>query len=138
MDLPLLLGSAFGAIGIVLAILGGRAWARTRELLRGARSAAGEIVQLIERPEGGEVWFFPRVRFTTSEGVEITFESAMGSSGPTPRVGQTVAVLYRPEQPLRAEIASFLALWGTTALFAGLGATFALVGCASIAGLIPG
>jgi hypothetical protein len=138
MDLPLLVGGLFAAVGAATSIVGARTWTRTREFLRGARTVPGVVVGLVEHQEGGEDWFFPRVRFTTSEGAEITFESGMGASGPTPRVGEAVAVRYRPEQPLRAEIESFLALWGTTVVLAGLGATFLLVGCAVLAGLIPG
>jgi hypothetical protein len=61
----------------------------------------------------------------------------MGSSSTAGRIGDTVAVRYRPDQPHVAEIDSFMSLWGLAVLFGVLGAVFLVVGLGILVGLIP-
>jgi Protein of unknown function (DUF3592) len=84
-----------------------------------------------------EISSFPKVKFRTPSGREVIFQSEMGSSSEARRIGDTVAVRYRSEQPDVAEIDSFMPLWGLPVLFGGLGAVFLFVGLGILSGLLP-
>lgn len=137
MDLLVWIGSLLAAVGIAMSILACRSFAVRRSFLRGALTVSGRVVGMIERSDGTELHYFPRVRFETPEGREITFESSMGTGGPARRIGEDVRVCFRPEQPLRAELATFAALWGTTLMFGMLGLAFLFAGLGSLLGMIP-
>jgi hypothetical protein len=61
----------------------------------------------------------------------------MGSSSEAGRIGDTVAVRYRSDQPHMAEIDSFMSLWGLTLLFGVLGVVFLFVGLGILVGVLP-
>jgi hypothetical protein len=60
----------------------------------------------------------------------------MGSSAAAKRVGDSVTVRYRLDQPHVAEVDAFLPLWGLTLLFGALGGVFALVGAGILTGVL--
>jgi len=80
---------------------------------------------------------YPRVRFRTSAGRDITFESGMARGGAGWRTGEVVSVRYRRDQPEVAELDSFTSLWGPTLLFELLAAVFVALGAGLWFGLIP-
>ena len=137
MELVTALGSLFTVIGSGLLLGARRLLLARRAFLRGSLSAVGEIVELIDRPNGAESSYFPRVRFRAANGGEITFESNMGANTGLHRVGDLVTVRYRPERPAQAEIATPAALWGPTFLLSCLGAVFLLIGLGALGGCIP-
>jgi len=61
----------------------------------------------------------------------------MGSTAEPGRIGDTVTVRYRPDQPDLAEIEGFLSLWGLTLVFGVLGAVFLFVGLGILVGFLP-
>jgi Protein of unknown function (DUF3592) len=133
----IVLGILFLAVGGSLAIAAlGRAF-RRRAFLRASARTTGEVVGLAMVAGRPEPAFFPKIAFRTPSGRSVTFETGLGSSEPAFVVGQSVAVRYREDDPNRAELDSFLALWGTTVVFGALGFGFALVGAGLILGWIP-
>lgn len=114
----------------------GREFARTRALLRSSATVFGTIVALTENRERDENSYFPKIEFRTHSGRGITFQSAMGSSAAAKRVGDSVTVRYRLDQPHVAEVDAFLPLWGLTLLFGALGGVFALVGAGILTGVL--
>lgn len=128
-------GFVFTLIGIALLIAAARQFGNRRTFLRESARTSGVVVALAENREGGEISYFPEVEFKTSAGRVVRFQSGMGSSHPQ-QVGDIVFVRYRPEQPLRAEIDSFMSLWGTTLVFAVLGTAFEFVGIGILSGLL--
>ena len=72
-----------------------------------------------------------------SSGRDVTFEAGMGRSGDGWRVGDTVSVRYRLDQPEIAEIDSIVALWAPAALFGLLAVVFVSVGISLWFGVIP-
>ncbi|NMG31146.1 DUF3592 domain-containing protein [Aromatoleum evansii] len=131
------LSSLFALIGAAMLIAAGRQFARTRVFVRQSVVAPGTIVALTENRERDEVSYFPTVKFRIVTGREITFQSAMGSSQDAGRIGDSVVVRYRADQPHIAEIDRFMPLWGQALLFGGLGLVFLVVGLGILTGLLP-
>jgi hypothetical protein len=137
MDWITALSTLFALVGGAMLIVAGRQFARRRAFVRHSAVASGTIVGLTENREREEISYFPTVRFRTASGREVTFESEMGSSSEAGRIGDTVAVRYRPDQPEAAEIDSFMSLWGMALLSGGLGLVFLFLGLGILAGLLP-
>jgi hypothetical protein len=137
MDWVTVLSSIFTLVGGAMLVAAGRQFARRRAFVRHSAIASGTIVALTENRERDEISYFPKVKFQTPSGREITFQSEMGSSSEAGRIGDTVGVRYRPDQPHVAEIDSFMSLWGLTLLFGVLGVVFLFVGLGILVGLLP-
>ena len=80
---------------------------------------------------------YPRVRFRTASGRDITFESGMARGGAGWRTGEVVSVRYQRDQPEAGELDSFVSLWGPTLLFGLLAVVFVGLGAGLWFGLIP-
>jgi hypothetical protein len=126
----------FVAVGAAMSLSAGRRFLEQRTFLHRSEVATGVVVELVERSDGDDTARFPKVRFRTSSGSEVTFESE-ASSPAMLQVGGTVRVRYQRDQPQKAELASFSALWGTTLLFAMLGVVFLFVGFGILSGWLP-
>ena len=132
-------GGVFCLIGGGLALLAWQHVVDRRRFLRGSAVAEGVVVALRENRDGTDVQtsFYPRIRFHTASGREVTFESAMASGGNRWRIGDPVSVRYRVDHPETAECDDRLALWGASMLFALLAGAFLGVGCGLLFGLVP-
>ena len=134
-----MIGGAFCLIGAGLSVVAG--WHLTGRLafIRSSAVTSGMIVALSEVRDGMEAQRFryPRVRFRTASGRDITFESSMGRGGDTWKIGDAVSVRYQLDHPEAAEFDSVLALWGATLLFGALAMVFLGVGAGLLFGLIP-
>ena len=137
MDWITALSTLFALVGGAMLLVAGRQFARRRAFVRHSAVASGTIVGLTENREREEISYFPKVRFQTASGREVTFESEMASGSVAGRIGDTVAVRYRPDQPEAAEIDSFMSLWGVALLSGGLGLVFLFAGLGILAGLLP-
>jgi hypothetical protein len=131
------LSSIFALVGGAMLVAAGRQFIRRRAFVGHSAIASGTIVAFTENRERDEVSYFPKVKFQTPSGHEVTFQSEMGSTSHAGRIGHTVAVRYRTDQPHVAEINSFMSLWGLTLLFGVLGVVFLFVGLGIVVGLIP-
>ena len=131
------LSSIFALVGGAMLVAAGRQFTRRRAFVGHSAIASGTIVALTENRERDEVSYFPKVKFQTASRHEVTFQSEMGSSSDARRIGDAVAVRYRPDQPHVAEIDSFMSLWGLTLLFGILGAVFLFAGFGILSGVLP-
>jgi hypothetical protein len=132
------LGALFLASGGTVAVIAARHFVRRLAFVRRSSVVAGVVIGEREEREGTDTQTvcYPRVRFRTASGRDITFESQMGRGRPC-RIGQAVSVRYHRDRPEIAEFDSFAALWGPTAMFALLAVVFTAVGAALWLGLIP-
>lgn len=138
MNFVSVLSSIFILVGVVMLGLAGRRVAKRRAFILDSVTAVGEVISLVEVPEGVEVTYYPKVLFRTSTGREVTFRSEMGNvDSPRRRVGEKVTVRYLPDQPEAAEIEFLLSLWGAALVFGILGITFTFVGLGILVGLLP-
>ena len=111
---------AFLVLGPVLVVLGLRQARRNRVFRATAIRVAGLVTDVRTRDmgHGGEVRLvrFPLLRFTTLDGQGVETEAFAGSTPAPAKVGQTVKVLYDPNEPRRARIETAI---DTSALLSG-------------------
>ena len=106
-----------GGFGILAFLAFRRAYRMTSTWHR----AIGAIVGFTEHSRKGRTSYIPRVEFTIPTGELVTFSASFGSSWRS-RVGRSVRVLYSPDDPTKADIASFMNLWflpGFLSIFVG-------------------
>ncbi|HVR65971.1 MAG TPA: DUF3592 domain-containing protein [Verrucomicrobiae bacterium] len=117
---------------IGLGLLGGGAYSgvSTFDFLANAVSAPGVVIDLEARwdSDDGGYTYYPRVRFATEGGRPYEFTGDVGSSPASFDVGEEVRVLFDPADPSKARIDSFMQLWFTPLLLAGMGTVFSIFG----------
>jgi hypothetical protein len=119
-----ILNFAFLLIGIALLAVALYLYRNTSNFIDSARKAQGTVVAL----RSGA----PEVKFRTEQGREIQFTSSVSSKPPSYSVGETVEVLYPPDQPDKAEVNSFMTLWLGVIIVGVLGTVFSLIGLALV------
>ncbi|HVF45383.1 MAG TPA: DUF3592 domain-containing protein [Pyrinomonadaceae bacterium] len=102
-------------------------WMRTRRFVEESVSAFGEVVELREH-RGEGVTYAPVIRFAGPGGRVVEFTESVASSPPAHRVGERVRILYRPEDPTRARVASTSNLYLLTIIFAAIGGVVSVIG----------
>ncbi len=81
--------------------------------LKNALTTNGEVIQLLYSrggPGEGGV-YFPLIKFSTSTGKIITFQSSVGKNPAAYSVGDKVPVLYQESAPKEARINSLCEIW---------------------------
>lgn len=123
---------AFVAVGV--ATLGGALLLTRRpiRLLRAGGSARGTVLDndesMVQTGRGAaNKFYFPLIGFTTAKGEQIRFTSATGQGKALPK-GSEVRVLYDPERPDEAELATFMTLWFFPTVTAVFGFPFLAAG----------
>jgi len=123
----------FTAIGLGLLIGGVFAFQHTRRFLATAISVPGVVTENVwqeRRSSNNSIHgdFYPRIRFRTADGQEISFITNSGSNPPSYHVNEQVTILYDPQQPYHAYIQSFVDLWLLPTILCGLGIFFCSFG----------
>jgi len=91
-----------------------------------------EMVRIRDRDDGGYM-YAPLVRFETTDGNTVEFQSSLRSNPPAYRTGQTVSVLYDPEDPQSAAIRGVFSLWLTSMILGFVGFMFTAIGAGMVA-----
>jgi len=125
--------SIFAVAGLGLLAGGVFSVRHTRRFLETAVAAPGVVTENVLREDTsstrGTSWaYYPRVRFRTADGQDISFISSTGTSPPSHRVNEPVTILYDPRQPYNASINSFGSLWAASIVLLGLGVAFTAPG----------
>ena len=125
--------------GAGLFLVAARHFIRRLAFIRNSAVAGGVVVALREERDGMDTQRvrFPRVRFQTTSGRDVTFEAGMARGGAAWQIGEAVSVRYRVDRPEMAEFDSVVALWGPTVVFALLAVVFVTVGVSLWFGFIP-
>lgn len=122
----------FAGLGAAL-LVGALALAlNTRKFIASADRAQGTVVEMIpvRDKDDGSMTYKPVVEYTSKRGQKITFTSSFSSNPPSYSVGETVDVLYAPDEPLDARIDGFGSLWLGPLILSFIGAIFATIGLA--------
>lgn len=120
-----LAGFGFTAVGALFffgTLAASIAKARTRRHWLRASGAVTRNTELLSRQE--RTLLAPVVEFTNREGRAITFTSAAATSWQRYAPGRRVPVIYNPELPDDAEIATFASRWFGPLTLMVLGAFF--------------
>ncbi len=124
----------FAGIGVAL-LVGALALAlSTRRFIASADRSTGTVVELIQvrDKDDGSVTYKPVVEYTSKRGQRITFTSSFSSNPPSYSVGESVDVLYAPDEPNDARIDGFGSLWLGPLILSLIGAVFAAIGLAIV------
>jgi hypothetical protein len=126
----------FAFIPLGLLLLLGAAWTvwSTATWVARAIEVRGSVIELVRSRdrENTTYLFAPVVQFQTLEGNSVEFESGMRSNPPAYRKGQTVSVLYDPDEPRSAAIRGFFSLWLMSIILGFIGTIFTTVGTAMV------
>jgi len=120
----------FSIVGLLMLIGAAMLYVRTERFLAEAVHVQGEVIDLVEswsKDSDGSV-YKPIVRYLTADDKEVEFVSSMGSYPPAYKVGETVEVLYLPDQPGSAEIKGFGEQWLGVLVLGFLGGIFFCIG----------
>ncbi|HSP13549.1 MAG TPA: DUF3592 domain-containing protein [Thermoanaerobaculia bacterium] len=108
---------------------------RPIRLMRAGGSANGVVVDSEKSMEPGHgassAFFFDVVEFATREGRSIRVTSEVGRRVARAK-GSRVRILYDPDQPHEAELATFPALWLFPVVLSAFGMPFLLAGLAAL------
>ena len=124
--------AVFTTVGVVLLVGAGIVSQKTRSFLADAAKAEGTVIELKASRSKDSTTYRPVVRFIDPNGQTVEFTSSTGSNPPLYQAGQKVEVLYRPTEPRNAKINGFFSLWGVSAIMAGMGGVFFLIGFSSL------
>jgi hypothetical protein len=105
-------------------------YVHARNFVKSASRAEGTITKFVEEKDSDSdaVIYYPVYTFHDSQGQDHEITSSSGSSLSGYKVGQTVAVLYSPDQPEKAKLDGFFDIWFLTVLLVGSGTFGLLVG----------
>jgi hypothetical protein len=126
-----ILGLVFGFVGFVLGALALFFLIRTRAFIGRSRETKATVTQMVFSSDSdGGGGYSPVYRFRTLEGQEIEAGENLRTNPPQFKVGQTIDVLYDPDNPQKARIKKWFNLYFLPALLGFLGLLFGGIGIA--------
>ncbi|BAY63050.1 hypothetical protein NIES22_31270 [Calothrix brevissima NIES-22] len=136
------IGSVMAGMGTLCSVIGVVDALNTRSFMASSIQTQGTVVDVVRRSSRdnkGRIsyFYYPVVKFTPASGEETIFESDTGSNPPSYSQGQSINILYNPQQPNAARENSWFTLWGFPAIFTGIGSIFVVVGGALLLVKIP-
>jgi hypothetical protein len=117
--------SVFGLVG--LGLLTGAFFALRSEMSfrSGALTAEGTVVDLVTTTGSrGGTLYKPVVEYVDRNDRKHRLTAGVASSPPSYRLGESVTVRYRPEDPRNAELDSFMNSWFLTVILGAIGTVF--------------
>lgn len=128
-----LLALGFALIGVGLLVGAALSYRSTREFLRTALPATGEVIGYERHNNSeGEISYFPVIVFTPEDGQEVEFTASTGSSTRSYKIGASIPLRYDPELPFNAMIDRPSDLWIATFVLGILGVAFSAVGSVGV------
>jgi hypothetical protein len=129
MSTPLLIGSGFVLLGLLLLAGGFFFYGRTAKFRQRAIATEGVVcdLQVGETSDGDDV-YHPVFRYRTREGHEYTIRSDTGTNPPGFKIGQSVGIFYDPDKPSDARIDTFAQLWLVPLILLLAGTLICIVG----------
>ena len=129
MEADLIIGIVFSLVGGLLAAIGVFLFIRTRIFISKAQEVQGTVIRMVWRSgSDGGGGYSPVYQFRAISGQMITVEDSLSSSPPMFQEGQTIDVLYDPENPQDARIKKWMSLYFVSLLLGGMGLIFGGVG----------
>jgi len=122
----------FAPIGVLLLLVTASIISSKTAWLARAVEVQGTVIEMhrFRNDEGTGYLYYPVVRFATAEGKTLEFESSTRTYPPAYRTGETVTVVYDPDEPQSATIRGFISLWLGPLIAGFVGCVFLAVGAA--------
>lgn len=126
----LLVALIFGVVGILPLGLGAYVYTDISSFEAIAIPSEGEVTEIFlatskARAGGSDLnSYAPKVAFTTKDGTLVEYRASASSSDPGYKVGDTVPILYDPNEPERAKINSFFHMWLFPTILLSVGSLF--------------
>lgn len=135
MSAELTIGIVFSLLGGLLVLIGVFIFIRTRIFISKAQEVKGTVIQMVwSRGSEGGGGYSPVYQFRTIDGQTIVVSDSLSSNPPMFQEGQTIDVLYDPENPQKARIKKWMSLYFVSVLLGGMGLIFGGVGVALLIG----
>jgi len=129
MTFGVVFGGIFGLVGFILTALAVFFLLRTRSFMETAEQTQGTVINMLySRSSDGGGGYSAVYRFRTITGQEVEVRDNLSSNPPQFKVGQTIDVLYDPENPQSARIKKWFNLYFLPALLGFLGIIFGCIG----------
>ena len=114
------LSALFIILGILLAI---RSYLFTEKAIK----SQGTIIKLVENHSDGKTLYSPVFTFIDNKGKKHKIFSSTSSYPPIGEVGDTIEILYDPNNPKHAEENCFFNIWGIALIPFGLGIFYFII-----------
>lgn len=122
------LSKFISALSVVVIIVGGVFWIYDLAFVRKAVVADAVVIDLVEREGNGSQTLYAAVYvFEDENGEEVTIHSNTASWPPVGEVGETIKVLYDPDDPTYSIEDHFFIKWGRSVIIGGIGVFYLLV-----------
>ncbi|MBD1900248.1 DUF3592 domain-containing protein [Trichocoleus sp. DQ-A3] len=131
------MGSIFFVVGAGMLLGSFVNYHQTQDFIKSSSSTTGTIINLKLQVSRKSRAYFPVFQFQTPNGETIKVESNMGSNPPGYEIGQSVPIIYSPNNPSEAEINSFWSLWFAAIFLLGMGGLFAGIGLNMLVNSFP-
>ena len=95
--------------------------------LRTAVVTKARVIELVPRQSNGNTTFAPVFVFEDSEGNKIEKYSNMATYPPVGSVGDTIEILYSPDDPGKSRLNTFFSKWGLPLIVGSLGLFYLIV-----------
>ncbi|MBD2355591.1 DUF3592 domain-containing protein [Tolypothrix sp. FACHB-123] len=127
------IGSVMAGMGTLFTVIGVVNGLDTRSFVNSSIQTQGTVIDVVRRSSrdsDGDISYayYPVIKFTPASGEETIFESTTGTNPPSYSRGQSINILYNPQQPNSARENSWFTLWGFPAIFTGIGSIFVVIG----------
>jgi hypothetical protein len=133
----LLLNLAFGAMGLLFIGIAVVIWMRTREFISKAQETKGTVVRMLSKSGSkGGIIYAPVYQFRTIDGRTIEVEESIYSKPPQFQEGQSVDILYEPQNPEGARVKKWMNLYSLPLVLGGMGVIFVGIGIVSLISFI--
>ena len=119
----LVVGKIMIVLGFAVLFIALGTTVHTWHFTRIAKRTTGTVIEMLPATDkdSGSVSYAPTFQFQDATGAQHTVSSSLYSSPPVFHVGDSVAVLYRSDDPQTARIDSRMQLWGLSILLALIG-----------------
>lgn len=112
-------------MSLIFILIGGIFGIYRINYLSKAIATEATITNFIERKsDDGDVLYAPVYVFKDAAGNETKIISSTASWPPVAEVGDTIEILYLPDDPKRSIMNRFFSKWGFTAIASGLGSFY--------------
>jgi hypothetical protein len=100
-----------------------------------ATKTEGVITEIESRRTSSKTYYYPIVSYQDVEGDQQTMHFDLGTTGGFDySVGETITILYIPDEPDSAKVWVFWEMWGVPSVLSGVGIIFILIGIGNLRG----